>query len=86
MKKKKTQINGNRYQVFHFCKNRSIKISFIHIFFSFLFFDLRFPQSQNTIQIKIVEISPKLQFIGANIEETIQLQSEHEQIHRKLQV
>lgn len=33
-----------------------------------------------------MEISPKLLFIGANIEETIQLQREHEQIHRKLQV
>lgn len=43
-------------------------------------------QSQNAVQIKIVEISPKLNFIGANLEETIQLQREHEQIHRKIQV
>lgn len=79
MKKEKNK-NGKRYRVFHFCKK---SINFIYFFH---FFDLRFPQSQNAIQIKIVEISPKLQFIGASIEETAQLQSEHEKIHRKLQV
>lgn len=57
-----------------------------HIFITYFRFDLRFSQSQNAIKIKIVEISPKLHFIGANIEETIQLQREHAQVHRKLQV
>lgn len=55
-------------------------------FLNFFAFDLRAEQTQNAIKIKIVEITPKLHFIGANIEETIQLQREHEQIHRKLQV
>lgn len=42
-------------------------------------------QSQNTIHVKIVEIQPKLQFLGANIEEVVHLQHEHENIYRKLQ-
>lgn len=37
------------------------------------------------MHIKIVEITPKLQFLGANIEEVIQLQREHETVYRKLQ-
>lgn len=35
--------------------------------------------------MKIVEIQPKLQFLGANIEEVVQLQREHENVYRKLQ-
>lgn len=37
------------------------------------------------MHIKIVEITPKIQFLGANIEEVIQLQTEHEAVYRKLQ-
>lgn len=37
------------------------------------------------MHIKIVEITPKLQFLGANIEEVVQLQKEHEVVYRKLQ-
>lgn len=36
--------------------------------------------------MKIVEISPKLEFIGDNIEETVRMQKEHEHVYRKLQV
>lgn len=42
-------------------------------------------QTKNTLQIKIVEINPKLNFLGANIEETVQLLREHDIIYRKLQ-
>lgn len=35
--------------------------------------------------MKIVEISPKLNFLGANIEETVQLQKDHDVVYRKLQ-
>lgn len=37
------------------------------------------------MHIKIVEITPKLQFLGANIDEVIQLQKEHDAVYRKLQ-
>lgn len=37
------------------------------------------------MHVKIVEITPKLQFLGANIEETVQLQKEHDAVYRKLQ-
>lgn len=47
------------------------------------FFPLQ--QSQNTLHVKIVEIQPKLQFLGANIEEVVHLQREHENVYRKLQ-
>lgn len=35
--------------------------------------------------MKIVEIQPKLQFLGANIEEVVYLQRKHENVYRKLQ-
>lgn len=35
--------------------------------------------------MKIVEIQPKLQFLGANIDEVVHLQKEHENVYRKLQ-
>lgn len=35
--------------------------------------------------MKIVEITPKLNFLGSNIEETVQMQRDHEAVYRKLQ-
>lgn len=37
------------------------------------------------MHVKIVDIQPKLQFLGANIEEAVHLQREHENVYRKLQ-
>lgn len=37
------------------------------------------------MNVKVVEISPKLNFLGANIGETVQLQKDHDVIHKKLQ-
>lgn len=55
----------------------------VNLFLSFPF--VYFQQSKNNLHIKIVEITPKLQFLGANIEEVVQLQREHEAVYRKLQ-
>ncbi|XP_055314990.1 muscle M-line assembly protein unc-89 isoform X2 [Sitodiplosis mosellana] len=41
-------------------------------------------QSKNSLHIKIVEITPKLSFLGGSIEETVQMQREHEVVYRKL--
>lgn len=49
-------------------------------FYSFFFF-----QSKHNFHVKIVEIAPKLNFLGADIEETVQLQKEHDAVYRKLQ-
>lgn len=38
------------------------------------------------MHVKIVEITPQLEFIGDNIEETVRMQKEHEHVYRKLQV
>lgn len=42
-------------------------------------------QSKHNFHVKIVEITPKLNFLGADIEETVQLQKEHDVVYRKLQ-
>lgn len=47
-----------------------------------MFFFLQ--QSKHSLHVKIVEIQPKLQFLGANIEEVVQLQRKHEDVYRKL--
>lgn len=45
-----------------------------------------FLQGPETFQIKVVEITPKFEWIGLNIEETVQLQKDHEFVHKKIQV
>ncbi|XP_031619553.1 muscle M-line assembly protein unc-89 isoform X2 [Contarinia nasturtii] len=42
-------------------------------------------QTKNSMYVKVVEITPKLNFLGANIDETVEMQRDHEIVHRKLQ-
>lgn len=54
--------------------------TFIRYIFTFLS-----AQSKNALSAKIVEIKPKLNFLGANIDETVALQRENDDIYQKIQ-
>lgn len=43
-------------------------------------------QSGDIYQIKVVEIAPKFAFLGANIDEAVQLQRQHDVVFKQLQV
>lgn len=43
-------------------------------------------QTAETVRIKTVEITPQLDWIGMNIEETVDLQKEHERVYKKIKV
>lgn len=53
------------------------------IFNVYLIFSL---QSGDIYQIKVVEIAPKFAFLGANIDEAVQLQRQHDVVFKQLQV
>lgn len=43
-------------------------------------------QSGDIFHIKVVEITPQLTFLGANIDEAVHLQKEHDAVLKELQV
>lgn len=43
-------------------------------------------QTQHSLQIKVVELLPKLTFLGKNLDEALNLQKQHEELLLNIQV